>query len=38
MANYRSRTERKQAEQKKQRPRKRGRSIMKKLCLSCCLL
>lgn len=33
MANYRSRTERKQAEQKKQRPRKRGRSIMKKIVL-----
>ena len=33
MANYRSRTERKQAEQKKQRPRERGRSIMKKIVL-----
>ena len=33
MANYRSRTERKQAEQKKQRPRERGRSMMKKIVL-----
>ncbi|WP_461200620.1 transglycosylase domain-containing protein [Anoxybacillus sp. TBDG-1] len=33
MANYRSRTERKQAQQKKQRPRQRGRSIMKKIVL-----
>lgn len=33
MANYRSRTERKQSEQKKQRPRERGRSMVKKIML-----